>query len=179
MLAYLLQAHYRLGPGAAGTFGLVGAAGALAAPFAGRLADRRGTRYVVSFAGAVITASFIWLWAADWLPIPRLLHLAGLVVGVIALDAGTQVMQVANQTRIFGLNPGARSRLNTIYMTMYFIGGALGSALAGVAWNRFSWTGVCALGAGLIITAGAVHSFGPSRTMVDVKLTGESAAELG
>ena len=179
MLAYLLQAHYGLGPGVAGTFGLVGAAGALAAPFAGRLADRRGTRNVVSFAGAAITASFVWLWLSDRLPMPRLLHLAGLVVGVIALDAGTQVMQVANQTRIFGLNPAARSRLNTIYMTMYFIGGALGSALAGVAWNRFGWTGVCALGAGLMMAAGAVHSFGPSRHIAAVRLAGVSVHELG
>ena len=178
-LAFVLHAHYGLGPGVAGTFGVVGAAGALVAPFAGRLADRRGTRYVISFAGAAITASFIWLWVSERLHATLALHLAGLVVGVIALDAGTQMMQVANQTRIFGLDPGARSRLNTLYMTIYFVGGALGSALASVAWERFAWAGVCALAASLMSLAGLVHALGPSRHVAAVKLTGVSAHELG
>ena len=178
-LAFVLHAHYGLGPGVAGTFGVVGAAGALVAPFAGRLSDRHGTRYVISFAGAAITGSFVWLWLTERVHASLPLHLAGLVIGVIALDAGTQMMQVANQTRIFGLDPGARSRLNTLYMTMYFIGGALGSALASVAWERFEWTGVCALAVGLMICAGLVHAIGPSRHVADVKLVGVSAHELG
>ncbi len=178
-LAFLLHAHYGLGPGVAGTFGVVGAAGALVAPFAGRLADRRGTRYVISVGGAAVTGSFVWLWIAERLHLTLTAHIAGLVVGVIALDAGMQMLQVANQTRIFGLDPSARSRLNTLYMTMYFIGGALGSALSSVAWGRYGWTGVCALGATLTVCAGLVHSLGPSRRMADVKLVGVSAHELG
>ncbi|MGI4829327.1 MAG: MFS transporter [Janthinobacterium lividum] len=178
-LAFVLHAHYGLGPGVAGTFGVVGAAGALVAPFAGRLADRRGTRYVISIAGAAITGSFAWLWLSERLPLATAVHLAGMVLGVVALDAGTQMMQVANQTRIFGLDPGARSRLNTIYMTMYFIGGALGSALASLAWVRYEWTGVCTLAIGLMVCAGLVHAVGPSRRMADVKLTGVSVHELG
>ena len=178
-LAFLLHAHYGLGPGVAGSFGVVGAAGALVAPFAGRLTDRRGTRYVITFAGALITASFVWLWLTERLHANFVLHLAGLVFGVIALDAGTQMMQVANQTRIFGLDPGARSRLNTLYMTIYFVGGALGSALASIAWVRDGWTGVCALAVGFMLCAGLVHAMGPSRRVADVKLSGVSVHELG
>lgn len=178
-LAFDLHAHYGLGPGVAGTFGVVGAAGALVAPFSGRLADRRGTRFVVSIAGAAITASFAWLWLTERFAASLFLHLAGLVLGVIALDAGTQMMQVGNQTRIFGLDPGARSRLNTIYMTMYFIGGSLGSALASMAWARFEWTGVCVLGATFMLCAGLVHAVGSSRHVADVRLTAVSAHELG
>ncbi len=178
-LTFLLQAHYGLGPGVAGTFGVVGAAGALVAPFAGRLADRRGTRYVISFAGAAITASFGILWIADRVPGSRAAHLAGLVLGVLALDAGTQMMQVANQTRIFGLDPGARSRLNTVYMTTYFVGGALGSAFSSAAWSRYGWTGVCGLGVLFMLGAGLVHALGPSRRMAEVKLSGVSVHELG
>lgn len=178
-LAFVLQAHYGMGPGVAGTFGVVGAAGALAAPFAGRLADRRGTRYVITFAGAAITGSFAWLWFTERLHAPLVLHLTGLVVGVIALDAGTQMMQVANQTRIFGLDTGARSRLNTLYMTLYFIGGALGSALASVAWERFAWTGVCVLAIGFMLCAGLMHALGPSRRVAEVRLKGVSVHELG
>ncbi len=178
-LVFLLQAHYRLGPGVAGTFGVVGAAGALAAPFAGRLADRRGTRYVISIAGAAITASFGLLWVFDRMPGDRVVHLAGLVLGVIALDAGTQMMQVANQTRIFGLDTGARSRLNTVYMTIYFVGGAVGSALSSLAWWRFEWTGVCALAILFMLCAGLVHAFGASRRINETKLVGVSVHELG
>ena len=102
-----------------------------------------------------------------------------MVVGVIALDAGTQMMQVANQTRIFGLDPGARSRLNTLYMTMYFVGGALGSALSSVVWERYAWTGVSALAVGLMLCTGLVHALGTSRRIADVKLEGVSVHELG
>jgi len=162
-IAFVLHAHYGMGPGIAGTFGVVGAAGAFVAPVAGKLADRKGPRYVVSAAGAVVMASYLWLWFSESLKVSVPLHMAGLVVGVIALDVGAQMMQVANQTRIFGLGVEARSRLNTVYMTMYFIGGALGSALASVAWSRWQWDGVCALAIGLIALAGLRHATGYSR----------------
>ncbi len=178
-LVFVLHAHYRLGPGVAGTFGVVGAVGALTAPISGRLSDRHGTRYVITFAGAVFTAAFGWLWVSERLHVSTALHMVGLVVGVIALDGAMQMMQVANQTRIFGLDPGARSRLNTIYMTIYFVGGALGSALASLAWDRFQWTGVCALAVGLMLCAGLFHAMGPSRRIADVKLEGVSIHELG
>lgn len=162
-LAFLLEAHYRMGPGVAGTFGVVGAAGAMAAPFAGRLSDRRGTRYVVSAAGATLTGSYVWLWFSERAPISVAMHMLGLVIGVVALDVGAQMMQVANQTRIFGLGAQARSRLNTIYMTVYFVGGALGSALASIAWSRWQWDGVCALELTFIAAAGVRHMTGFSR----------------
>lgn len=163
-LAFLLQAHYGMGPGVAGTFGLVGAAGALVAPFAGRMADRRGTRYVVTMAGGVLTVSYVWLWFAERWNVSTAVHMGALVVGVVALDLGAQMMQVANQTRIFGLGSEARSRLNTIYMTMYFGGGAVGSALAAIAWSRWQWDGVCGLALALVATAGLYHLNGYSRS---------------
>jgi len=167
-IAFVLHAHYGMGPGVAGTFGVVGAAGAFVAPVAGRLADRKGPRYVVGAAGAVIMVSYLWLWFSEGMKVSVPMHMAGLVVGVIALDVGAQMMQVANQTRIFGLGAEARSRLNTVYMTMYFIGGALGSALASVAWSRWQWDGVCALAIGLIALAGLRHATGYSRNHKEV-----------
>jgi predicted MFS family arabinose efflux permease len=164
VLAFLLHAHYGLGPGVAGTFGVVGAAGALTAPLAGRLADQRGTRFVVGIAGAILTLSYVVLWAGERLQAGVVAHMAALVLGVITLDVGAQMMQVGNQTRIFGLGEQARSRLNTIYMTFYFAGGAMGSALAGVAWSRWGWDGVCVLALGLIGLAGLRHATGYSRT---------------
>jgi predicted MFS family arabinose efflux permease len=162
-LAYLLNAHYGLGPGVAGTFGMVGAAGAMVAPFAGWLADKRGTRFVVTVAGAVMTGSYVWLLVTEGLHGSTAWHMVALVVGVVALDVGQQMMQVGNQTRIFGLGAGARSRLNTIYMTIFFAGGAMGSAVAGWAWWRWGWNGVCGLALVLIGAAGVRHWTGYSR----------------
>ena len=159
-LAFLLHSHYGLGAGVAGTFGLVGAAGALVAPFAGRMADRRGSRSVIGAGVGILAASYALLWGAEKLHTSVALHIAALAFGVVLLDAGAQIAQLGNQTRIFGLQPSARSRLNTVYMTMYFGGAAVGSALATVAWTHWGWNGVCGLALGLIGLAGLRHGMG-------------------
>src|SRR5204863_5504759 len=109
-----------------------------------------GPRFVVGAAIALTLVSFAIFWIFGN-------HLAGLVVGVLALDVGVQAAQVSNQSRIFALSPGAQGRANTVYMITYFSGGALGSFLAAAAWARWDWSGVCAVGAGLALGAGAVH----------------------
>lgn len=64
---------------------------------------------------------------------------------MLLLDAATQAAQVSNQARVYALPMEALSRLNTIYMVGYFIGGSVGSALAILAWDAFRWKGVCAV----------------------------------
>jgi predicted MFS family arabinose efflux permease len=159
-LAFLLNSHYGLGAGVAGTFGVVGAAGAMVAPLAGRLADKHGSRWVVSVGMALLAASYLLLWAEEAAHRSTIFHLMALVIGVVVLDMGAQMTQVANQTRIFGLVPSARSRLNTVYMTVYFSGAAVGSALATIAWVHWRWNGVCILALGLIGLAGVWHAMG-------------------
>jgi predicted MFS family arabinose efflux permease len=159
-LAFLLDSHYGLGAGVAGTFGLVGAAGAMVASVAGRLADKHGSRWVISVGMTLLAASYVLLWGEERAPVSTTIHLIALAVGVIVLDIGAQMTQIANQTRIFGLVPSARSRLNTVYMTMYFCGAAVGSALATVAWVHWRWNGVCCLALGLIGLAGIRHATG-------------------
>src|ERR1035437_6833789 len=160
MLAFHLKTSYGLGAGVAGTFGLVGAAGALVAPVAGRMADKRGTRWVLTAGMTLLAASYVLLWAGERSSPSFALHIAVLVAGVIVLDMGAQLTQVGNQTRIFGLVPSARSRLNTVYMTVYFAGAAVGSALSTVAWERWKWNGVATMALGLIALAGLRHAFG-------------------
>lgn len=158
-LVYLLGSpHYYLGPGVAGSFGVLGATGALIAPMAGRVADRHGSRAVVTLALALLFAGYGVLWTLGY-------HLAGLVLGVIVLDMGAQANQIANQTRIFGLAPGARGRINTIYMTIYFLGGSLGSLFGAAAWAHYGWSGVCTLGLLFLALAGLCHATG-QRTAV-------------
>lgn len=159
-LAFVLYSHYGLGAGVAGTFGLVGAAGAMIASVAGRLADKHGSRWVISVGTALLALSYLLLWGEERAHVSTVVHLVALAVGVIVLDIGAQMTQVANQTRIFGLVPSARSRLNTVYMTVYFTGAAVGSALATVAWVHWRWNGVCCLALGLIGLAGIRHSTG-------------------
>ena len=87
-------------------------------------------------------------------------HMFALVIGVIILDIGAQMTQVANQTRIFGLVASARSRLNTVYMVVYFSGAALGSWLSSTVWTRWRWNGVSLLALGFILLAGLRHVTG-------------------
>jgi predicted MFS family arabinose efflux permease len=159
-LAFLLDSHYRLGPGVAGSFGVVGAAGAMVAPIAGRLADRKGPRWVISIGMSLLAAAYVLVWGEEKLRMATALHIAALVLGVVVLDMGAQMMQVSNQTRIFGLVPSARSRLNTVYMTIYFSGAAVGSALATLAWVHWRWNGVCGLALGLLVLAAMRHLTG-------------------
>lgn len=141
-LVFLLETPpYHYGAAAAGMFGLVGAVGAAGAPLIGRFADRRGPRVTVGFSLVLGLASFGLLAVYGH-------HLAGLIVGVIFFDLAVQAGHVANQTRIYGLHASARSRLNTVYMTCYFIGGSTGSILGAWAWHLAGWNGVCACGLG-------------------------------
>ena len=153
-LAFFLGSpHYRLGAGAAGSFGLLGAAGATVASPAGRLADRYGSRRILAFALALMSVAYGILWIFGS-------RIAGLIAGVIALDIAQQAMQISNQTRIFVLSRAARSRINTVYMIVFFLGGALGSALSAAAWSRWQWSGVCAWGLAVSALASLRHAFG-------------------
>jgi predicted MFS family arabinose efflux permease len=151
VLTFLLAGPpFHLGPQAAGLFGIVGAAGAFVAPVVGRLSDRRGPGTIITLSVALVAISFIELAFST--------SIAALVVGVIVLDVGVQAALIANQSRIYALKPEARSRLNTVFLVCYFIGGAVGSAIGVAAWRHFGWTGVCVAGVLLAALAGWVHS---------------------
>jgi predicted MFS family arabinose efflux permease len=140
VLALLLAgAPFHLGPQAAGLFGIVGAAGAMAAPLAGKFSDRRGPRAIITLSIALVAISFVVFGVSAR-------SIAGLVVGVIILDIGVQAAQISNQSRIYALKPDARSRVNTVYMVAYFIGGAIGSGVGAAVWPAFGWIGVSVAG---------------------------------
>jgi predicted MFS family arabinose efflux permease len=148
--------HY--GSRVAGLFGLIGVAGAAAAPIVGRLADRRGARETVEISLFITAAAYVVFWAfgsSMW----------GLVAGVILMDLGVQAGHVSNQTRIYALLPEARSRLNTVYMVTYFLGGALGSALGAYGWNLAGWSGVCTVSLVMVGVALVAHFIGSSRSV--------------
>lgn len=149
VLALHLQA-FHLGSDVAGLFGVIGAVGILAAPIAGRIADKRGPRPVVMMGAALALVS--WLIFGLWNGI------AGLIVGVILLDFAIQSALVSNQHIVYALKPEARARLNTVFMGGMFVGGAIGSAVAVTLWTSAGWMGVCALGVALTAAATALQA---------------------
>jgi len=142
-LAVMLHTHYGLGSAMAGAFGLAGAAGALAAPLAGMMADRHGPAVVTRLTTALATISFALLFLLPLLPVPA--QLALIVISALGFDFGVQATLVSHQTLIFGLEHTARSRLNALMFTGMFIGMAVGSALGSLLLERAGWPGVVAL----------------------------------
>jgi predicted MFS family arabinose efflux permease len=149
-LAFLLAgAPYHYGDAAIGLFGLLGAAGALAATFSGRLADLGLERWVSGGSLCAVLAAMVLLGAGAH-------QLWVLVVAILVADFGIQAVHIQNQQLIFGIDPSARSRLNTGYMVTYFTGGAIGSATTGVAYATGGWSAVAILGIAYAAAALAV-----------------------
>lgn len=166
-LAFVLATH-GLGAGVAGSFGLVGAAGALIATSAGRVADRKGPRYILSAGMVGLMVAVMGVYATERYALhtqssghfSTVGYLCLLAAMVVVLDVGMQCTQLGNQTRIFALQPEARSRINTIYMFTYFIGGACASALSTLMWEHFGIVGVFALQAAFVLAAVLRHITG-------------------
>jgi len=142
-IAFLLAgAPYHYGATRIGLFGLVGAAGALMATVAGRYSDRGRARQLTVVSGLCVLAAFVAILFGSH-------SLVALIVGIVVLDVGCQGMQITNQAEIYRLRPEARTRLNSVYMTCYFIGGTVASAVSAVVYGAVGWSGVSALGLGI------------------------------
>lgn len=129
-----------------GLVGLVGLAGALAAQRAGRLHDRG---WAVPATGAALALNFVSLVIAG----VGASSIAAVLAAVLLIDVAFQGANVLNQTRVLSVDPAARSRLNTAYVTSNFVGGAIGSSLAGMLWLRGGWPAVMSGAALLIVLA--------------------------
>lgn len=150
-LTFLLESsHYNMGPQAAGLFGLIGISGALAAPLVGRIADKKGPRFVIGICIIVVILSYVLFLFLGF-------KIFGLILGVILLDLGVQSSNVSNQTRVQSLNEEMRNRINTIYMVSFFLGGALGSFMGSYSYAHLGWYGVCIFGITTQIIAIVVH----------------------
>jgi predicted MFS family arabinose efflux permease len=142
-LALMLSDRFHLDSAVAGSFGLAGAAGAMAAPLAGSFADRIGPARVTQVGAALVTFSFALMFLLPLLPLTA--QLALIVLCTIGFDLGVQACLVAHQTLVYGLAPEARSRLNALLFTVVFIGMASGAALGSAALAHWGWNGVVTL----------------------------------
>lgn len=147
----LLATRFGLGQLGIALFALAGAGGALAAPLAGRLGDRGYIR--LGTAGALLSAVAAFgvsLLAVDL----RALILLG--AAAVLLDAATQFNQVLGQRVLYSVAPDARGRINASYMTVVFVGAAVGSTLASYTfyrggWQATAWSGAAMAGAAFLL----------------------------
>lgn len=126
-----------------GMLGLCGVAGALTASFVGRYVKQVGVRRF-NFIGCGL---ILFAWLLFFIGENTFI---GIIAGIIIIDIGMQCIQLSNQTSIFELDPRASNRINTVFMTTYFIGGSMGTFLAGSFWQLYGWHGV--IGTGVVLT---------------------------
>jgi predicted MFS family arabinose efflux permease len=148
-VAFVLIRTHHLSQIGIGVFALIGAAGAAAAPLAGRLADRGHSNWASGVALALATAAMLLADVGAG-------NLVVLALAGVLLDLAVQSHQVFSQREIYGLRADARARVNTVFMTSVFLGGALATAASGVVGDAYGWTGVTLLGAALPLVGLAI-----------------------
>lgn len=136
---FLAGPPYNYTPQTIGSFGLMGVAGALAAPYVGKLADSRGPMFAIGISLFGMLMSYVILGTFS-------LSIIGTIIGVFLLDLFVQSSQVSNMARVYSLPADKHSRLATIYMVSYFLGGTGGAWLGTQAWSANGWMGVCGAG---------------------------------
>lgn len=163
-LSFLMRDTFHRGATEAGLFGLVGLAGALAAPLAGKLSDRRSPNLTTTL--ALLLSLFAFALMYLWVSFPSL------IAGVLLMDLGAQSVQVSEQSRVMALPPAtARNRLNTLYMVSRFTGGAAGAYLSALAYTHSQWPGVSLLALSLTAAALLTHLLRPSQQIDAAPIT--------
>lgn len=155
-LAVMLHAEpFHMGSAVAGAFGLAGAVGALAAPLAGHLADKRGPELVTKLGSGLTAASFAIMNLSPLFPPSAQLWLLG--IGTVGFDLGVQSTLIAHQTIVYGIDNGARSRLNAVLFVGMFIGMAAGATLGSALLAQWGWIGVTSMATVTALAALAVR----------------------
>ena len=84
-----------------------------------------------------------------------------MIIAILLIDAGMQCIHLSNQTSVVALDASAINRVNTIYMTIYFLGGSAGTFVAGLLWQHYGWTGVVGAGVAFAVASLFVNCFNP------------------
>ena len=129
-----------------GMLALCGVAGALTASNVGKYIPRYGVERINGIGASLMVLSWIIMYLFQN-------TYTGMIAGIIIIDIGMQCIQLSNQSATMRLCPEATSRMNTIYMVTYFIGGSFGTFLAGTMWSLYGWSGMVAAGFGMILVS--------------------------
>ena len=140
------EAPFFQGSDMVGLLGLCGIAGALTASNAGKYITRYGVEKVNACGVSLVLLAWIIMGLFQNFYV-------GIIAGVIIIDIGMQCVQLSNQSATMKLCPQASSRMNTIYMVTYFIGGSFGTFLAGTMWVKFGWYGTVFAGLSMVIAS--------------------------
>jgi len=143
---HLAEPPWQYGPAQIGSFGLVGLLSIGAAPWIGRMVDRRGARTVVVIGTILSLMGVFSLWLAKG-------SMVIVLIGLACLDLGVQGCYVANQARVFGLDPEARSRLGCLLFFSAYFGAAVCSALVARFWGSWGWQGTTMFSFALVLLA--------------------------
>ena len=135
-----------------GLLGLCGIAGALTASYIGNYVQVLGVKRLNYIGCGLIFSAWFSLYSGQN-------SYVGIIIGIFIIDIGMQCIQLSNQTTIFSLSPKAANRINTIFMTTYFIGGSIGTLLAGIFWHWFGWQGVVGTGITLATCSFMINIF--------------------
>lgn len=146
------QAPFFAGNNIVGLLGLCGIAGALTASYIGNYVQVLGVKRLNYIGCGLIFAAWFSLYSGQN-------SYVGIIIGIFIIDIGMQCIQLSNQTTIFSLSPKAANRINTIFMTTYFIGGSIGTLLAGTFWHWFGWQGVVGTGITLATCSFMINIF--------------------
>lgn len=157
MAFHVAQPPFYAGSHAVGMLSLCGIAGALGASVVGKYVPQVGI-LPMSVGGSL---SQLVAWLIAWQFGNTYL---GLIVTIILADIGAQCLQIANQSGCLKQLPEATNRVNTIFMTIFFIGGSLGTFCSGLGWSTAGWMGVCLTGccfacASLILSAYEYYNY--------------------
>ncbi len=150
-IALLLKSSFGLSDMMVGMVTLVGIFGALSTKRIGKFADSGYTKTITWAGISTLTISWIFLYFGQY-------SLISYIVGFGLNNFVLGLVHTSNQNIIFRLREDSKSRINSIYMTMYFIGGATGSALGVYAWRHGGWEGSCIVGISLV-TLSACFAF--------------------
>lgn len=142
-IALLLSSAYQLPDLLIGMVTLVGIFGALSTQYIGKYADQGFTNQLTWIGCALFILSWIFFYFGQT-------YLFSYILGFALIQLALALVHTSNQSIIFRLRPDAKSRINAIYMTAYFTGGACGSALGIFAWNHGGWTMTCLAGISLV-----------------------------
>lgn len=133
-----------------GRFALVGIVGVFLVPFMGTLCDKKTPRFAIGVSIAFAFSSYVIFYLFGT-------SLIGLTIGIMILDFAVNSSQVSNQARINSVDSPMQNRFNSVFMSIYFFIGSIGSYLGSFVYNTFGWIGICVAGFGFVLVALVAH----------------------
>ena len=135
-----------------GALGLCGLAGVSTVVFISGYIQKYGARFFSIVGGCVVLAAwFLAFWGNS--------SYVWMIVAILLIDAGMQCIHLSNQTSVVALDASAINRVNTVYMTIYFLGGSAGTFVSGLFWQHCGWTGVVGVGIAFTVASLLVNCF--------------------